>query len=568
MQPRSEGAGEGGCKTQRKVDEGTDEGGRQMSMQLAQSKPRATAGNQTLSPQQHCVWAARWGSPGGGAGGAGDGGTAGGAGGTGTGGTGTRGATGGTGVGGAGGTDTGGATGGTGAGGTGGAGTGGATGGIGVCGASRQESLSAQQLHEWAVRWGSPGGGAGGAGTGVELLLELEVLGVRLLSSSRLHLITFLSQPQLLPHSPLPAPSPYTAVTKSLTESREPALRPVTSVRTWRAARPRPPFVPGTHIMALRLSSIPQRVVLPSPPASSLPHVPDLEAELALSCDVLENRQFELECLAAAAPHLASKLLCPEGDPDALEILTTRSYADAITGRYSSQWQIAMDAEMDSRKVKRPPGSPPSFKARYIARAFSQPQRDYELHSLDLSTTFLQGSLHEAIWLHRPRGFTRSFLEGPSTLRLPILLATAHSTAYRPLALSSTFGRVHTSWADDQTTHHLTHCYSFSLGTDSVSWRSTRLSSVLSSSYEAEIYALAMAAQELRWLTYLLTDLGGQPRSPPVLYLHQRGRLHLSYVASPANTADVFTKALGSGDHQRFCTSLGLVPTQPHLLVS
>ncbi|CAI7916210.1 unnamed protein product [Closterium sp. NIES-53] len=83
---------------------------------------------------------------------------------------------------------------------------------------------------------------------------------------------------------------------------------------------------------------------------------------------------------------------------------------------------------------------------------------------------------------------------------------------------------------------------------------------------EAEIYAGAMAAQELRWLTYLLTSLGERPRSPPVLY--QRRQLRLSYVASRANTADVFTKALGSGDHRRFCTALGLVPTLPHLLVA
>ncbi|CAI7876799.1 unnamed protein product, partial [Closterium sp. NIES-54] len=80
---------------------------------------------------------------------------------------------------------------------------------------------------------------------------------------------------------------------------------------------------------------------------------------------------------------------------------------------------------------------------------------------------------------------------------------------------------------------------------------------------------------ELRWLTYLLTDLGEPPGSPPVLYvdnkamlalcreqrlehrtkhialryflareLQQRGQLRLAYVASEANTADVFTKAL------------------------
>ncbi|CAI7912028.1 unnamed protein product [Closterium sp. NIES-53] len=100
-----------------------------------------------------------------------------------------------------------------------------------------------------------------------------------------------------------------------------------------------------------------------------------------------------------------------------------------------------------------------------------------------------------------------------------------------------------------------------------------------------------MAAQELRWLTYLLTDLGEPPRSPPVLYvdnkamlalcreqrlehrtkhialryflareLQQRGQLRLAYVASEANTADVFTKALAPCDHQRCCTQLGLPP--------
>ncbi|CAI7861746.1 unnamed protein product, partial [Closterium sp. NIES-53] len=38
--------------------------------------------------------------------------------------------------------------------------------------------------------------------------------------------------------------------------------------------------------------------------------------------------------------------------------------------------------------------------------------------------------------------------------------------------------------------------------------------------------------------------------------LQQRGQLRLAYVASKANTADIFTKALPPGDHQRFCTML------------
>ncbi|CAI7778949.1 unnamed protein product [Closterium sp. NIES-54] len=88
-------------------------------------------------------------------------------------------------------------------------------------------------------------------------------------------------------------------------------------------------------------------------------------------------------------------LIAFEGDPDAPDILTTCSYAEAITGPYSSQWQTAMDAEMATWKstgtyvdeipppganivdgmwifrVKWPLGSPPAFKARYVARGFS-----------------------------------------------------------------------------------------------------------------------------------------------------------------------------------------------------
>ncbi|CAI7922090.1 unnamed protein product, partial [Closterium sp. NIES-53] len=105
-------------------------------------------------------------------------------------------------------------------------------------------------------------------------------------------------------------------------------------------------------------------------------------------------------------------------------------------------------------RVKRPPGSPPVFNARYVARGFSQrqgvdyfqtfsptpkmttlrvllhvaAQRDYELHSLDFSTAFLQGSLHEEIWLRRPPGFTGTTLAAlgfaPSTANPSLFLRT------------------------------------------------------------------------------------------------------------------------------------------------
>ncbi|CAI7857965.1 unnamed protein product, partial [Closterium sp. NIES-54] len=611
---------------------------------------------------------------------------------------------------------------------------------------------------------------------------------------------------------------------------------PVRTAR--RAPRSRPPPVPGTHAMALSPSSVPLRVPLLAPPESSLPTVPDpasdraraasptvsrllataitnpsfesaaasalvaelldfaaayrldyatalvaesvsasppfVDGECALGTDVLEDRQEDFECLAATVPRFVSMLLAPEGDPDAPDIPTPRSYAEAITGPYSSQWQAAMDAETASWRstgtyvdevpppganivdgmwifrVKRPPGSPPAFKARYVARGFSQRQGvDYfQTFSPTPKMTTLWGSLHEEIWLRRPPSFTESFPAGTQwSLRRPVYglnqaprewhdtlrttlaalgfapatanpslflrtdtslppfyvlvyvndlvfatvdiealtllksklqkrhtctdlgelrsylglqitrdrarrtiiltqshmvhqvlqhfgfqfsspqptpLSTSHSlsappsdesvepsgsypelvgclmylmTCTRPdiaypLSLLARYvapGRhrnvhwdaaVHASWIDDSATQRSSQGYTFSLGSGSVSWRSTRSSSVLSSSGEAEIYAGAMAAQELRWLTYLLTDLGEQPRSPLVLYvdnkamialcqehrlehrtkhialryflareLQQRGQLRLAYVATRANTADVFTKALPPGDH-------------------
>ncbi|CAI7870779.1 unnamed protein product, partial [Closterium sp. NIES-54] len=174
---------------------------------------------------------------------------------------------------------------------------------------------------------------------------------------------------------------------------------------------------------------------------------PSVGGELALDSDVLEDRQFELECLAATLPRFASMLLCPEGDQDPLDIPTPRSYAEAIACQYSSQWQTAMDAEMASRKstgtyvvkvsppwanivdgmwifrVKRPPGSPPAFKAHYVARGFSQRQGVdfFQNFSPTSKMTTLRGSIHEEIWLRRPPGFTGSFPTGTQwSLRRPV----------------------------------------------------------------------------------------------------------------------------------------------------
>ncbi|CAI7827756.1 unnamed protein product [Closterium sp. NIES-54] len=138
---------------------------------------------------------------------------------------------------------------------------------------------------------------------------------------------------------------------------------------------------------------------------------PSVGGECTLGTDILEDRQEEFECFAAAIPHLVSMLLAPEGDPDAPDIPTPRSYTEAIEGPYSSQWQAAMDAKMASWKSTGtyvdevpPPGAnivsggvdffqtfsptPKMTTLRVVLHVAAQ--RDYELHSLDFSTAFLQ----------------------------------------------------------------------------------------------------------------------------------------------------------------------------------
>ncbi|CAI7817575.1 unnamed protein product [Closterium sp. NIES-54] len=441
---------------------------------------------------------------------------------------------------------------------------------------------------------------------------------------------------------------------------------------------------------------------------------PSVGGECALGTDVLEEGQEEFECFAAAVTHLVSMLLALEGDPDAPDIPTPRSYAEAIKGTYVDEVpppgaNIGVDFFQNFSPT------PKMTTLRVLLHVAAQ--RDYELHSLDFSTAFLQGSLHEEIWLRRPPSFTGSFpaddlvfatadsealahvkselqkrhtctdlgeltsylglritrdraqrtitltrshmvqyvlqrfgftYSSPQSTPLPtghllsappsdeseepsglypelvgclmyLMTCTRPDLAY-PLSLLARYvapgrhrkvhydvakrvlrylcstsgmglvlggrarvvltGHADTSWVDDLATQRSSKGYTFSLGSGSVSWRSTCSSSVLSSNCEAEIYAGAMAAQELRWLTYLLTDLGEVPRSPPVLYvdnkamlalclehrleqrtnhialryflareLQQRGQLRLAYAASRANTADVLTKALQPCDH-------------------
>ncbi|CAI7872787.1 unnamed protein product [Closterium sp. NIES-53] len=150
-------------------------------------------------------------------------------------------------------------------------------------------------------------------------------------------------------------------------------------------------------------------------------------------------------------------------------------------------------------------------------------QRDYELHSLDFSAAFLHGSLQEEIWLRREPGFTGS---SPTVYVDDLVFVTTNTEA---LALVNTeLQERHTCTDQGELRSYL--CLQIT--------RERARRTDLCRGHGCTGATLADLTADL---------LGG---AASFSSCSRRRQLHLSYVASRANTADVFTKALGSGDRQ------------------
>ncbi|CAI7848755.1 unnamed protein product, partial [Closterium sp. NIES-54] len=458
--------------------------------------------------------------------------------------------------------------GGVGAGGTGagGAGAGGAGAGDAGAGGAGSGGIGARGAGAGDPRAGGAGaGGAGAGGTGAGGTVQRRLLFVLPPPSSLL--------PPGSPDFPLPAPSPYVEQTDSLTEHGEPESRPASPVRTIhtgrRVSRPRPPPVLGTHIMALSSILCSTAIRAASPTVTRL------------LATVVTDPSFE----STAAPALVAELV---------------DFAATCRLDYAA----SLVAESESN-------CPPNVGGRPgCTHAACTSSRDYDIHSLDFSTAFLQGSLHEEIWLRRPPGFTVSFPAGTQlSLWRPVyglrqaprewhdtLRTTIAALEFAPsTANTSLFLRTDTS---------LPSFYILVYVDDLVfSTTDTEALALVKSKLQKRCTCTDMGPSVLRLPILLATvhssDLGEAPRSPLVLYvdnkamlalcqehrlehrtkhitlryflareLLQRGQLRLAYMATRAKTADICTKALQPGDHQRFCTVLGLVPTLPHLLTT
>ncbi|CAI7858789.1 unnamed protein product [Closterium sp. NIES-54] len=328
-----------------------------------------------------------------------------------------------------------GGVGGAGAGGAGAVGTGAAGTGAGRAGAGEARAGNPGGGGAGAVDPGAGGAGVGGAvsgGTGAGGTVQRRPFFVPPASSSL--------PPPDSPDSPLPAPSPHVEQTDSITERHEPESRPaspVHAVRTGcRVPRPRPPSVPGTHVMALRPSSVPLNVPLPPPPKSSLLAVPDPESDPARATSPTITRLLATSvtdpCFdSTTAPALVAKLVD-------FAAACRLDYATSLIAESESDFPTsvgtAMDTEMASWKstdtyvdtvppsganiidgmwifrVKRLPGSPSVFKARYVAQGFSQRQ------GVDFFQTFSPTPKMTTLWWHATLRTTLAALGfGPST---------------------------------------------------------------------------------------------------------------------------------------------------------
>ncbi|CAI7794963.1 unnamed protein product, partial [Closterium sp. NIES-54] len=258
-----------------------------------------------------------------------------------------------------------------------------------------------------------------------------------------------------------------------------------------------------------------------------------VEGESALGCDALEDRQFEPEFLAAASPEaccamlpaVCAMLLAPEGDPDALDIPTPCTYAEAVSGPWASQWRASMDSEMASYR------STGTYIDEVLQRFELQHSTvqhrplavDYRLTGTFPDKPFEpSGPYAELVGclMETPSSSLDSCCEGGEVPSDDIRLLGGRQAVVLT-------GHYDSSYADDVEAHMSTQGYCFSLGSGAVSWRSTRSSSVSTSTAEAEIYDGAMAAQELRWLTFLLTDLGERPSSAPTLFIDNKATILL-----------------------------------------
>ncbi|CAI7806186.1 unnamed protein product [Closterium sp. NIES-53] len=266
-----------------------------------------------------------------------------------------------------------------------------------------------------------------------------------------------------------PSPSPA-----ALPSAPPPPSAPITYHRRSHPPAPPPPPVPPssqapTPPQPPELITYKRRPIPPPKPPKSIPQTPPAPPSSLVAHGTRSH---------GPAPPLALAILIPQLShifPDITEspslnltenptIPIPLTIQEALSGPHAAEWRAAMEAEIEAFtrnhsfddetpplgvnivggkwlfRVKQLPDEAPVFKARYVAKCFTQQQyrdffltfsptskpptirtlmdvaarEDFEIKSMDASSAFLQGRLKETVFMDRPEGFLGEF--SPNTV--------------------------------------------------------------------------------------------------------------------------------------------------------